>query len=276
MTQNQTPPQGRLDKDMIAQPELWRLVMLLQPRRLDVVLIPPVESEYAIYRSILLDDEKSRLKAIESAIYDNPLLLSDFKRVDCLVDTEASMMIPAEVAPADYGVIMARAFSCNSDTPLTVSATGTETAISVMALDTEIRGFLTRTFYNIRFDNALAMLCRNFAPISEKLSIIASLHHGRLDIVILNTGRLLAASTFDITADTDAAFFIEAAMAEYDVSRNTSVTICGAPEFRSSIAAILTDDGISVEAPQLPPLKFKIDTGTSAMPAQLNFSFITQ
>lgn len=87
--------QGKLDKDLIPQPELWRMALLISRQSLDVALYPPVESEEAIFRSITLDPEApTHLKAVEDAIYENPLLLSDFKSIQGFIDSDFFYFCP--------------------------------------------------------------------------------------------------------------------------------------------------------------------------------------
>ena len=44
-----------LDKDLIAQPQLWSLVLMPGDERLDVALIPPVADEEMIWRTFAFD-----------------------------------------------------------------------------------------------------------------------------------------------------------------------------------------------------------------------------
>ena len=89
---------GKLDKEMISQPELWRLALIVSADRLDVALYPPLTREEIIWRSFAFDpDAPSQLRAIEDIIYANPLLLSDFKRVDCIIDNAVAMPLLSAV-----------------------------------------------------------------------------------------------------------------------------------------------------------------------------------
>ena len=100
-----------LSKDMIPQPELWRCVIEMDESRLDVALFPPVETERLIHRTILLNPDSPSLdKAVQEAVYANPLLLSDFARIDVLVTTTDFSIVPAETAQsADAAQILTAA-----------------------------------------------------------------------------------------------------------------------------------------------------------------------
>ena len=81
--------QNRLDKDLIKDPRLWRLALRIDEKKMHVVLFCSVEDNSLIYREIPLDTAaQSTQKAIEEAIYENPLLLSDFARIDCIIETD--------------------------------------------------------------------------------------------------------------------------------------------------------------------------------------------
>ncbi len=55
-----------LDKDLIAQPQLWSLVLMPGDERLDVALLPPVADEEMIWRTFAFDSATpDRCKALE-------------------------------------------------------------------------------------------------------------------------------------------------------------------------------------------------------------------
>lgn len=87
----------QLDKGLISQPELWSLVMQLSDRRLTAALLPPVDGEQMILSHIPLPvaTAGSYAKAVEEAVYDNPLLLSDFSRIGLLTSSPRVALIPA-------------------------------------------------------------------------------------------------------------------------------------------------------------------------------------
>ena len=88
-----------LDKELIQNPRLWRLALRINEKKLHVVLFCSVEDNSLIYREIPLDSAAQSLqKAIEEAIYDNPLLLSDFDKVDCIIESDKFTVIPNEIS----------------------------------------------------------------------------------------------------------------------------------------------------------------------------------
>ena len=111
-----------LDKDLIPNPADWRLIMRIDRDVLHVMAFSPREYDSLIYRALPLDrSATSRLKAIEDVVYDNPMLLNDFGRVDCLVSTPRYIITPDDDTPVDDAfALMRKMFP--SDTHCDISA----------------------------------------------------------------------------------------------------------------------------------------------------------
>lgn len=225
--------QSILDKDMISQPELWRLVLLVSSDRMDVALYPPVVREQMIWRSIMFDSgAQSPLKALEETVYNNPLLLSDFKAVDCLVDYSPWMMIPAEASEADASALMTAAgISGDGYADVEIYNAGVENALAAVMQPRDMKAFLTRTFFNIRFDSRIASLCRYLASHTDGLGqrrAYVSVRGERLTLVALDGQRLLAANEFEVRTATDAAYYVLACMQELGMPmEETDVAVHG-------------------------------------------------
>ena len=91
-----------LGKDLIKNPRLWRLALRISDSKVHIVLFCTIEDNSLIYREINLDPAAQSLqKAIEEVIYDNPLLLSDFERIDCIIESDKFTIIPSEINDSD-------------------------------------------------------------------------------------------------------------------------------------------------------------------------------
>lgn len=270
-----------LESTLIPQPELWRLAMLLQPDALHVAILPPVESEQAIYRRFMLDSEAGTLKALEDVIYANPLLLSDFRRIDCITDMPGTLMVPMEVAPADYETLMERAFDEEADyTAITASPTGTDNAVALTVLDSALRAFLTRTFFNIRFDSSTALLCRHLASMhsdsaSPEQTMLIALRQGRVDITAMNGRSLITANSLPVNDPADAAFYIVATVKEFDIEPSARIIMGGDMEMCRTVREIIEPDGITPAELHLPPMRFRASAATLGMPVQLTLHSLT-
>lgn len=260
-----------LERDMIAQPGLWRLVMLVGARRLDVTLLPPVESESLIYRSLLLDPEApNHTKAVEEAIYGNPLLLSDFRTVTCLIDTRQALVVPSSLDADDRALLLRRAFLLDEAEPIS-ARTADPAADVVMAMDRELEGFLRRTFYNVRFEHSLAPLTRALVADPTILGprIYALCRREGVDVVAADGQRLLMANSFECESSDDAAYYVLAVRQVLGLDPQSTAIVTGGIPARS--AALHASLGRVPDTPtrpyELPPLRFKT-AGTADFPLQ--------
>lgn len=72
---------GTLDKDLVADASICNMLVRVGIERVDVVVYSIVSDNSLIYRSFPVASAVSRVKALESVVYDNPLMLCDFRRV---------------------------------------------------------------------------------------------------------------------------------------------------------------------------------------------------
>lgn len=206
----------RLTKDMIGQPRLWRMAMLIDADALDVILYSTVEDNSLIYRHIPLDRAaQSRLKAVEDAVYDNDLLLCDFDRVDCVLRTPRYAFVPAG-GDADTALADAAARELwgryDAERETIVNSTGTGTTL-VMSVDRDLAGFIGRTFNNAPIHHCLTPLCRYFASTSRRGNTSKMHIHVRgnmLDIIAFGDGALKLATSHRVSCADDALYYIMA------------------------------------------------------------------
>lgn len=180
--------------------------------RIDAVLVPPVTSEHIIHSIIAINpDAPSADKAIQEAIYENPLLLSDFKRIDALIDTRSYTVTPHQLLDHTSSDTVMKACGIDiSDCEECISAPADGIAV-VYAAAAALTGFLRRTFFNVRINHRIAPLIASHLSSS---GLFAVAEHGRLDIIATDRGRLLAANTFEYRNPIDAAYYILACARE--------------------------------------------------------------
>ncbi len=267
---NSTP----LEKELILQPELWRLAILLRDSRLDVALYPPVPREEMIWRSFELDSSVEPLRAVEDVIYANPLLFSDFKQVDCLIDNVPAILLPAAMtfdeASMAYDLSSIPAVSA-SDADLEIYPTGDPDTIVALRQIPQVKAFLQRTFYNIRFRSRLAdlaayLLSSPDAAPRNAINVLA--RDGRLTLIATTDGpRLLLANTFSYENETDALYYILA------VRRMLNLDPATTPVLTSPVPQTFTDllqAHISPVAPiPFPMLRYRTTPSTLQAPFDL-------
>lgn len=233
-----------LDQDLIPQSHLWSLGILIAERSIDALFIPPVATDEIIFRSIPLDPAaSSHLKAVEDAVYDNPLLLNVFRRVTVAIDTDRFTLLPHGL---DESTLALRAIELTSDLPLStrpniVRATGIDNLSLMMDVDSDFTGFIRRTFFNVNLTHPLAPLISYLTDGADnRPAVTASLRNGRrLDIVATDSSRLLMANTLTYEAPADAAYFILASRAASGINPSAPVFIAAPPEEREFIASLL-------------------------------------
>lgn len=163
-----------LEKELIDDATQWRLILKICESSLKAMAVSLVEPERIIYRDLPLDlsldlSKESKLKALETVIYDNSLLLSDFKRVDCYVDTPRYILTPADdtSSPDLCHQLLKKVFPDDGCTTLT----SYELPYLHFEIDSAIASFLKRTFFNIRLSHSLAPLINyslKFDPVTEE------------------------------------------------------------------------------------------------------------
>lgn len=234
-----------LTKALVPDTSMWRLCLRIDPKALSVVAYSTVEDNSLIYRRIELDPAAdSQLRAIEDAVYDNPLLLSDFQRVYVTVAADCYMLMPAEcAADADLRRSTLLELFPEFDGDIFSCDCGTRNVRLVMGLDNHLTGFLNRTFLNPRITHSLAALSRYFItnnPAANAVKTYINLRAGRLDIIIAEKGRLLLANTFTCPTPSDALYYTLAARSLFALDNDTDeLLLAGDTSSREQLMPLL-------------------------------------
>lgn len=231
-----------LDKDLIPNPADWRLIMRIDRDVLHVMAFSPREYDSLIYRALPLDrSATSQLKAIEDAVYDNPMLLNDFGRVDCLISTPRFILTPDDDTPAsDAFALMRKMFP--SDTHCDLAAHGM--GGMYLQIEEDVVRFLRRTFANINISHPLVPLIKYFTRSTMTGSgngrnMYVSFHADKADVVATSTGRLLMANTFRFTCGLDIVYYILACRQQLGFNENDPLLITGDASVREEATATL-------------------------------------
>ena len=223
---------------MVADPSMWRLSMEISPSTLSVALYSPVEANSLIYREIPLDPAADILRAVEDAVYDNPLMLQPFGRTDILIDTRRLTLVPAALDPA-YASGIASAYWPDGTLEAVVETIKGTDATAVMAIGSDLYSFLCRTFPDARIAHSLSPLISYFA-LSGRLGnsgkIYAHLRAGAVDIIAFGPRGLLMANTFSAPADDDVLYYIMAATERCGLTpTDDELMICGDTAMRETL-----------------------------------------
>lgn len=201
-----------LDKELIPNPEIWNLLLRVSPETLHVVAYSIVEENSLIYRAFpLTGKSKGYLAALEEVIYDNPMLLSDFRRVYCLVETSRLIVVPSGYSSeADCRLLIATAYP-DFKGEVHIDPTGCRNAAIIAGIDNNLMAFLHRTFHNAQINTHLSSLCRFFsakAGRSNNVKTLVNLRESSLDIIVMQGGNLMLANTFSFRDPMDAVYYI--------------------------------------------------------------------
>lgn len=203
-----------LTRDLVPEPRLWRLALRIDQDTLHAVAYSTVQEGALLHRAIPLDPAiTSPLRALEEAVYDNPLLLAGFNRTYCVVETRRFALVPTAIAAEadDCERLLAathpdgamRGHVCSNPT-------GDPEATLLFDIDADTAAFLDRTFASPVVCHPLSPLCRYFASAGAKANtprIWLHLRPGALDVVALDRRRLLMANTYRWRTADDALYY---------------------------------------------------------------------
>ncbi len=239
-----------LTKELIADTGLWRLILRLENRRMSALLLGPESVERSvIYHNETLADESVR--SLENAIYDNPLLLSDFAAVDIIIANSDAFVSPTSAA--EIREQMANAMLPDFSVPRRIEAESiTNTLEVVYTINEECYNFAARTFAAARFHHSLAIDAKYLYHRNARSG--ASAHLFALcetceELALIDfdsAGNLRILSRPKVSTAEDCAYFILA-------SRNNDngpMSVGGSPALRNDVCALLRQ--MRPNAPVLP------------------------
>ena len=254
-----------LTADLIDNPGQYRLGLRLGRGRLDVTLDSPLAEGSLMVHSLVLDEAApSPLKALEACVYDNPLLLCDFQKITCIVDTDTFVGLPPgldgddEECRAAREEIFAAAYAdfAAEGGETFLSPTGVA-GVSVMAgVDAGIAAFLRRTFFNVRLLHHLSPLCRYFLSMAvrgNQSRVYANLRPGATDIIVTRSGNLLLANSYTTPTVADRVYFILAVRRLLDLPEGAETLLSGSVALREELMPALREMVTSLVMPVIFP-----------------------
>lgn len=259
---------GKLDKDMVADPAICNELVRVGGECIDVVVYSIIADSSLIYRSFPVPQGVTPTRALEDVVYDNPLLLSDFRKVYILVDTPDYVLIPdgidedgareifSALHPAWGGVV-----DC--------ADTATRNAAVVYGLDSELSGFIGRTFVGAAVMPHIVPLTRYFASKpgrGNSRRMICNFRPSAVDVIVIDGSSLLQANTFTYRSVIDAVYYILSCRSRHGLDPYADeVLIAGDRRVREEIAPVLRRYISRVMPAIFPPQMFR--AGKDAMRA---------
>lgn len=242
------PPEALTSEIYAGEPRHCRLSLQVCADALEAVVRPldPATGTDAdfLYRRIpytVAADTPAR--ALEEAVYANPLLVAPFARTDVLLRTPGCMVLPAD-ADADTAVVAAALMGIDSPQaePLVASA-GRLYSVAAM-VDRAVLGFVRRTFDTARtVAHPMAVLMRWFASrsaLGNSGKVYVNLRPDSSDILVYNHLGPAGAVTVGGTSLPDTIYYIMAMASAAGLQGDRcEVHLAGMAERRAALAAEL-------------------------------------
>ena len=260
--------EGKLDKDMVADTAICDMLVRVSAGRVDVAVYSVVSDNSLVYRSFAVSSPASLLKTLEEVVYDNPLMLCEFRKVHILVDTLDYMMIPASTGEADARE-MFMTMHPGYDGTVELCDTSTRNAVVVYGIDRDLSGFLHRTFVGATVMPHILPLTRYFSSKpgrGNSRRMICNFRQSAMDIVVLDGNSMLQANTFTFRAPMDAVYYILASRSLHGLDPyGDELLLAGDQQLREEVAPVLRTYISRVMPALFPPQMFR--AGKEAMKA---------
>ncbi|MCM1452298.1 MAG: DUF3822 family protein [Clostridium sp.] len=229
---------------------MWRLSMEVHPACVDVVIYSPFEENSLICEKLDLDSALTPLAAFEELIYENPLLLSDFRKVDMLIDTPKFTFLPVDCATDDAcRMAVEKIWPQPSLSVRSIPIPGTSDAMA-LGIDSGLASFISRTFLDTAPSHPIAALASYFSRISAQGNtgkIFAHLRQGAVDVIAFSpadahggASPLRIACSYPAPAVDDIVYFILASAKRGGFNLDSDeILLCGDPGLREQASAKL-------------------------------------
>lgn len=207
----------------IANPRLWRMGMLLDTEATTLTVaatcVADGHSEKPLVRHIRLAEGVEPLRALEDAVYDNPMLLADFACCDILLRTPHYAMVPQAFADDPEAQTDAASLlwtDPDRDSGLLCDAVQRTDAAVLTAVDGGVLSFLGRTFADARIRHTIVVEAGYFAGkacSNRATKLYAVAEPGGIDLFCFDGHKLLGAVRYGCS-DTADMIYYAAAMAQ--------------------------------------------------------------
>ncbi len=228
----------------IQNPEFWTLILRLDEVALTFVLYNDKIENSLISRQLQLDKNSGDyLKSLENCVYDNPVLLQDYKSVAVEICSPHFVVVPSDNADEESARNMLDYMYPNDKGDMHVCGlTGDDVSIA-FKIDKGVISFLQRTFNMPLIVHQLVPLCRYSYKKSEKSGIsrmYVHLRDDRMEMCIFKKGNLTIANTFRFQAIEDAAYFMLNAWQSYGLDiMSDEMQLSGDKALREQLNPIL-------------------------------------
>ena len=231
-----------MESSLVQHPERWRLLLSLDEHNIHYILYTPDQSESLIARSIGLQRAgDDYLKAVENAIYDNPVLLEGYASVSVAVHTSHFLVTPPDVTDEEEAKRLHDALYNDDEGEVFISHLPKCQVNVVYLMHTGLAGFLQRTFNMPAVYPHLYALAEHFQHLNAGGNDIArmfiNVHEQRVDMVLFRKGRLEVANSFTVRHNSDIVYFVLHVWDSFQLDRkHDEIQLTGDKILRDEIA----------------------------------------
>ncbi len=233
-----------LGKELIERPQLWQLVLEVSTSGLEVMAFTHFEDNSLLFEKIPFDKSApTLLRALEDAVYDNPMLLLDFKQVFVIFHTNRFIALPEADEPTTTALFR-RVFPHDTSNPgevLINNIAGMETQLA-FEVPTDLLSFMRRTFHNATMLHSLVPTAEWFQakhPTRRRGKMMVNINGSRLDIIVLGDSAPLALTSRSYVEPMDALYFILSTRQQLLIRDSNEVVVAGDRVARAALTPLL-------------------------------------
>lgn len=274
-------PVSTLDKETVKSPQRSRLGLSLDRGTLHVLIKDSI-ADAPVYARFQLDMSLgSATKALEEIIYNNPVLLSDFAKVDVVLHSTDFVSVPDDIVKSGMefseAVVNASIADADSENSATFEAPVQGSGATIIANDDrDLINFIRRTFNNPTITHSLAVLAQYYitaSTLGTAGKMYVNLHDDRLDIAIFGDEGLSLLNTFSYDDPMDAIYYIMATRSSLGIDQTSGeLFLSGEASLRETITPTLRSY-LGYVMPLVMPAQL-IRAGAAAMEAPFDLTLL--
>lgn len=263
--------ENRLDKDLIQDASLYVMLLRLSRTAVDVVIYSPLVDNSLIYRSFPTSGSDSEVRALENVVYDNPLMLADFRSRIILTDSPRWSLCPSECLDDDSRCAdaMMRLQWPDMDGESHSASTSFHGVEIVYSVDSRLAGFVKRTFPGTIIEPHILPLlryCSSRMGRANSKRMLVNLRPTEADILVADGSSLRQGVTVNFNTTSDLLYHIlTSAQAAGLDQRADELLLCGSRQLREELTPMLRTYHARVMPVIFPPEMFR--AGREAMNA---------
>lgn len=190
-----------------------------------------------------LISEQLPMSDLEETVYDNPLLLADFRSVSILVAAHRFALLP-DIMDDQMAESAFRKLNgpCAAQSELLIDELPSMKARIIYEMPTATISFLRRTFNHPSIFHSLTPLALYFQakhPNRPRGKMMVNLRGDRCDVVVLGDGAPLLLNSFEVHDPMDAVYHVMAVREKLQIPANQEIILAGSPEERAAVSPVL-------------------------------------